>query len=144
MTRPLHLLALSAACLALPLPIAAQDSPPPDDRQEQAAPPEQSDDMDVVVTGSMAVRQGGAQDIRHFRSVAADVAMPRPESLTVEGLMGEHDLTLPGRHRLRVLEALAKDFSLTRYAARIGLIANVVARVGPIDVPSTDASSRSR
>src|SRR5438128_4049256 len=96
MTRPLHLLALSAACLALPLPIAAQDSPPPDDRQEQAAPPEQSDDMDVVVTGSMAVRQGGAQDIRHFRSVAADVAMPRPESLTVEGLMGEHDLTLPG------------------------------------------------
>lgn len=89
MTRPLHLLALTAACLALPLPLAAQDSSPPEDQQE--------DDSQIVVTGSMAVRQGGAQDVRHFRSVAADVGMPRPESLTVEGLMGEHDLTLPGR-----------------------------------------------
>ena len=98
MTRPLHLLALSAAFLALPLPLAAQDSPPP---APSPAPPDQEDqsqdDMDIVVTGSMAVRQGGAQDVRHFRSVAADVGMPRPESLTVEGLMGEHDLTLPGR-----------------------------------------------
>jgi Ca-activated chloride channel family protein len=98
LTRPLHLLALSAACLALPLPLAAQDSPPP---EQNAPPPDQDDqsdaDMSIVVTGSMAVRQGGAQDVRHFRSVAADVGMPRPESLTVEGLMGEHDLTLPGR-----------------------------------------------
>ena len=90
MTRPLHLLALSAACLALPLPLAAQSTaPPPEDQQE--------DEMNVVVTGSMRVRQGGAQDVRHFRSIAADVGMPRPESLTVEGLMGEHDLTLSGR-----------------------------------------------
>jgi Ca-activated chloride channel homolog len=50
---------------------------------------------DIVVTGAMRVRQGGAQDIKHFRSVAADIGMPRPESLTVEGLMGEHDLALP-------------------------------------------------
>lgn len=91
MTR-LHLLALSAACVALPMPLAAA--------QSTAAPPEQDDqyeDNSIVVTGSVAVRQGGAQDVRHFRSVAADVGMPRPESLTVEGLMGEHDLTLAGR-----------------------------------------------
>lgn len=94
MTRPLHLLALSAACLALPLPLAAQDSQPP---EEQVPEPEEAEDMSIVVTGTMAVRQGGAQDVRHFRSIAADVGMPRPESLTVEGLMGEHDLSLPGR-----------------------------------------------
>jgi Ca-activated chloride channel family protein len=43
----------------------------------------------------MRVRQGGAQDVNHFRSVAAEGAMPRHESLTVEGLLGEHDLDLP-------------------------------------------------
>lgn len=92
MTRPLHLLALSAACLALPLPLAAQSTAPEPVQEDQS-----DEDMSIVVTGSVAVRQGGAQDVRHFRSVAADVGMPRPESLTVEGLMGEHDLSLPGR-----------------------------------------------
>jgi Ca-activated chloride channel family protein len=77
--------------------MAQETAPPPEDRQDQTPPPEETDDMSIVVTGSMAVRQGGAQDVRHFRSIAADVGMPRPESLTVEGLMGEHDLTLPGR-----------------------------------------------
>jgi Ca-activated chloride channel family protein len=77
--------------------MAQETAPPPEDRQDQTPPPETTDDMSIVVTGSMAVRQGGAQDVRHFRSIAADVGMPRPESLTVEGLMGEHDLTLPGR-----------------------------------------------
>lgn len=52
------------------------------------------EDQSVIVTG-MRVRQGGAQDIKHFRSTAADLGIPRPESLTVEGLFGEHDLTLP-------------------------------------------------
>lgn len=47
---------------------------------------------EVIVTA--AVRQGGAQDIRHFRQTAA-TGMPRPEMLTMEGLMGEHDLTIP-------------------------------------------------
>jgi Ca-activated chloride channel family protein len=89
MTRPLRLLALSATFLALsPIYAAAQDptEPPPE---------EQQDDLNVVVTGTR-VRQGGAQDIRHFRSIAAEVGMPRPESLTMEGLMGEHDLNLAG------------------------------------------------
>jgi Ca-activated chloride channel homolog len=57
---------------------------------------EQESFQDIIVTGSsMRVRQGGQQDIKHFRSVAMDAGMPRPEGLSVEGLMGEHDLSLP-------------------------------------------------
>jgi Ca-activated chloride channel family protein len=90
MTRPLRLLALSAAFLAFVPPAFAQSS------GAVQTPPE-DDDQAVTVTGTrIGVRQGGAQDVRHFRSVAAEVGMPRPESLTIEGLMGEHDLTLPG------------------------------------------------
>src|SRR6218665_4003946 len=88
MTRSLRLLAFSAAFLALlPAPALAQS-------MIQQVPPE--DDQAVVITGTR-VRQGGAQDIRHFRSIAAEVGMPRPESLTLEGLMGEHDLDLASR-----------------------------------------------
>ena len=69
---------------------------------------------DIVVTSAMRVRQGGQQDIKHFRSIAADVGMPRPEGLSVEGLMGEHDLTLaPGKSCAQlfclVTESMAAD-----------------------------------
>lgn len=83
---------LALAALALPLsPAFAQTAPvPPDDQQDS------SDAETIIVSGSMGVRQGGAQDIKHFRaSATADSGLPLPESLTVEGLMGEHDLTLP-------------------------------------------------
>jgi Ca-activated chloride channel homolog len=101
MTRSLRLLALSAAWIAVSAPPAlAQDT--------QLPPEEEQDDQNIIVTGS-SVRQGGAQDIRHFRSIAADVGMPRPESLTVEGLMGEHDLTLPGSERCAQLFCLVGE-----------------------------------
>lgn len=83
---PLPRLLLSLA-LVLPAPAAlAQEAPAQEEQEDEGA-------YDVVVTG-MRVRQGGAQDIRHFRKVALESGMPRPESLTVEGLMGEHDLTI--------------------------------------------------
>jgi Ca-activated chloride channel homolog len=69
---------------------------------------------EIVVTGS--VRQGGAQDIKHFRSVAVNSnTLPRPESLTVEGLMGEHDLTLPSNRKCNQL------FCLTGHAMKAAL-----------------------
>ncbi|NEX92626.1 VWA domain-containing protein [Caulobacter sp. 17J65-9] len=49
---------------------------------------------EIVVTGAMAVRQGGAQDINHFRGQAASFHIPMPDTLTAEGLMGDYDLTL--------------------------------------------------
>lgn len=56
---------------------------------------DEEDESAIIVTGSV-IRQGGAQDVEHFRSMAVSMpTLPRPESLTLEGLMGEHDLTLP-------------------------------------------------
>ncbi|PXA98485.1 hypothetical protein DMC47_08345 [Nostoc sp. 3335mG] len=87
------LFALTLAALLLPAAPALAQTDDQDDGYE-----------DIIVT---AVRQGGAQDIKSFRNIAADVGMPRPETLTVEGLMGEHDLTLPAA------KACAKLFCLT-------------------------------
>lgn len=84
MTRSLSLLALPLLLLAPPL--VAQD-------QTQQEDDESLDQ--IIVTGSMRVRQGGAQDVRHFRDMAEREGIPRPESLTMEGLLGEHDLSLP-------------------------------------------------
>lgn len=65
--------------------------------QDQADEDEYDAASTVIVTGAR-IRQGGAQDIKHFRSVslngeAAD--LPYASSFTLEGLLGEHDLTLP-------------------------------------------------
>lgn len=72
----------------------------------------------IVVTGQF-VRQGGAQDIKHFRAIAEDVGMPRPESLTVEGLLGEHDLSISSSSPCRqlfclVTESTSADFETRR------------------------------
>lgn len=54
----------------------------------------------IILTGAR-ISQGGAQDIAHFRSIALE-DMQRPElpslaGFTMEGLLAEHDLTLPER-----------------------------------------------
>ncbi len=78
---------LASAALVAP-PLIAQDAAPQEEDEE-------ADLSNIIVTGSR-IRQGGAQDIQHFRAMALSApTLPRPESLTVEGLMGEHDLTLP-------------------------------------------------
>lgn len=102
MRSTVRLLACTAF-LAFAPPAFAQASAPPPEEQEA----EESHDS-IVVTGTR-VRQGGAQDIRHFRSVAAEVGMPRPESLTVEGLMGEHDLDLASSKSCAQLFCLATE-----------------------------------
>jgi Ca-activated chloride channel family protein len=102
MRSTVRLLACTAI-LAFAPPAFAQEPPPPE--KEEAVEP---DDSAITVTGAR-VRQGGAQDIRHFRSVAADVGMPRPESLTIEGLMGEHDLDIPSTRKCAQLFCLATE-----------------------------------
>jgi Ca-activated chloride channel family protein len=92
-TKSSHRALMMGACLSLlALPAFAQDtSPPPEDEEES---------YDALIVTGARVRQGGAQDVKHFRSIALDdeaigSGLPSPASFTVEGLMGEHDLMLP-------------------------------------------------
>ena len=88
-SRIVSFAALTAAAIAMPaMPTVAQD---------EVAQEEEEDDLStVIVTTGTRVRQGGAQDIRHFRSISTDGQfMPPADSLTLEGLLGEHDLSLP-------------------------------------------------
>lgn len=102
-TRKLLLGATALALLAL-APARAQDS----------VQDEEVEDQNIIVTA--AVRQGGAQDIAHFRSVSLDGSfLPQTASLTMEGLLGEHDLTLPA------LAPCRQTFCLTGHAMRAGL-----------------------
>jgi len=78
------LCAAAAIALAAPFPATAQD------KQDQ-----EDETSEIVVTSSLRVRQGGAQDIKHFRAMADIEGLPRPEGISVEGLMGDYDLTLP-------------------------------------------------
>jgi Ca-activated chloride channel family protein len=99
-TRISKLTALLIATTLMPVtPLFAQDTQKDDDESVY---------QDIVVTASR-VRQGGAQDIKHFRAVAAEDGMPRPESLTVEGLMGEHDLNLTSDRACRQLFCLITE-----------------------------------
>lgn len=104
MRSAVRLLACTAFLAFAPAVFAQSVSAPPEEQEEEI----EIDASSIVVTGTR-VRQGGAQDIRHFRSTAADVGMPRPESLTVEGLMGEHDLDLPSDKRCGQLFCLVTE-----------------------------------
>jgi Ca-activated chloride channel family protein len=104
-----RLLTFLALVAGAAMPAAARQAPPPPDDKDKPAPPEMDSSLgNIIVTGTR-VRQGGAQDIGHFRSVAADEGMPRPESLTVEGLLGEHDLDLPSATACRQLFCLVGE-----------------------------------
>lgn len=77
--------------------IAAMFAVTPLSAQDQSGAQAYDDEDTVVVTG-VRIRQGGAQDATHFRSISLDgddTQLPRASSFTVEGLMGEHDLILP-------------------------------------------------
>ena len=101
--KPAFRLLPLAFFLSTAAPLAAQQGP-------AAPPPEEQEELDtgsIVVTGAR-VRQGGAQDARHFRS-SAEISMPRVESLTFEGLIGEYDLALPAGEGCAQLFCLAAE-----------------------------------
>ena len=82
-----------SACLSLvAAPAYGQDADPPEDDEEELNA--------VVVTGTR-ITQGGAQDIKHFRSMSLDElsggGLPRAAGFTIEGLLSEHDLVLPSK-----------------------------------------------
>lgn len=90
---------LLSACLSLAaLPALAQDAPPPADEEAQD---EAYDPSSVLIVTGARITQGGAQDVKHFRSIALDelgeAGLPQAAGFTVEGLLSEHDLVLPAK-----------------------------------------------
>lgn len=90
----------------------------------------------IAVTGAR-IRAGGAQDINHFRSLAFEEGqMPRPESLTVEGLLSEHDLPLVLKRPCKQLFCLATEVIPANLSQRpqdrlfvgLGFTSNIVAK----------------
>ncbi|MDB5430704.1 MAG: hypothetical protein JWP35_1820 [Caulobacter sp.] len=79
-----------ACSLALILGAAAAPGFARDDDRDRSSGTEVNE---VVVTAAR-VRQGGAQDINHFRGEAQAQRIPFPDDLTAEGLMGDYDLVL--------------------------------------------------
>jgi len=87
-TRPAGL-ALTLALALIAPPAWGQDTSTTSDDDKDAQ-------LETIVVTATRIRQGGAQDIAHFRSVSLNGDfLPATNDLTIEGLMGEHDLTLP-------------------------------------------------
>lgn len=94
-------LSLSGLSLAAAIGLAGLAPAPLAWSQVAQAPPDRDDDADLsgleeVIVSGMRVRQGGAQDINHFRGEAASFRIPMPDTITPEGLMGGYDLVIPG------------------------------------------------
>ncbi len=115
-------LALTTSLLATQA--LAQDVSPEDEEESYEA---------IVVTGTR-VTQGGAQDVKHFRSIALDEldagGLPSPASFTVEGLLSEHDLTLPSKGKCEQLfcvssHAMASTARATEHFVGIGFESGV-------------------
>ncbi len=100
-----RLLLSTLAVCSVSLPASAQTPPPDKDKDKTSAPTEV---MDVVVTGSR-IRQGGAQDINHFRGEAGALRVPMPDTLTPEGLMGDYDLVIGTDQPCRATFCLAGE-----------------------------------
>lgn len=87
-------LMLSACLSLLATPALAQDT-------SSFPPPDEDDANDVLVVTATRITQGGAQDVKHFRSIALDDAaetgLPQIAGFTAEGLFSEHDLILPAK-----------------------------------------------
>lgn len=89
----------------------------------------------VIVTGSMRVRQGGAQDISYFRGQAKAANIPLPDTLTPEGLMGGYDLLIGNPSACDKVfclqtEAMAADFATRpedRLVVGVGFASNISA-----------------
>ncbi|PSJ38384.1 vWA domain-containing protein [Allosphingosinicella deserti] len=117
MTVSFRLLSLTAGFLgvALPIVLLGKVTAPPEEKAPAAVVLPSLAYAPAVSVPAMSVRQGGAQDVRHFRMIAAEIGLPRPDSLTAEGLFGEHDLTIPatrpcGQLFCLVAEAMPADF----------------------------------
>src|SRR5262245_27210022 len=88
---------------------------------------------EIVVTGSMRVTAGGAQDLKFARHEIGGGRIPHPDAITAEGLLGEHDLTLPPADDCRQLLCLVGEATVAdlptlphaRYLVELGFASNI-------------------
>jgi len=104
---------MMGACLSLlATPVLAQDpAADPPEAEAEAEDEDAAAQQMIIVTAAMRVTQGGAQDVKHFRSIALDelseASLPQAASFTVEGLLSEHDLALPSKRACAQLFCIA-------------------------------------
>jgi Ca-activated chloride channel family protein len=109
--------------LALPVMAALQ---PPNDEERQAL-------EEIIVTASMRVSAGGAQDLKFARHEIGGGRIPHPDAITAEGLLGEHDLALPAVDECRQLLCLIGESTVAdlptlphaRYLVELGFASNI-------------------
>jgi Ca-activated chloride channel family protein len=112
-----------SAGLALSASAALQE---PNDEERQAL-------EEIVVTASVRVTAGGAQDLKFARHEIGGGRIPHPEAITAEGLLGEHDLTLPGADACDQLLCLVGEAKVAdlptlpyaRYLIELGFASNI-------------------
>ena len=110
------------AASALSTGVPAQ---PPEDKEQQAL-------EEIVITG-MRVTVGGARDTKFARAEIAERRIPHPDSITAEGLLGEHDLTLPTAGECRQLLCLVGEATVAhlptlphaQYLVELGFASNI-------------------
>jgi Ca-activated chloride channel family protein len=81
----------------------------------------------------MRVTAGGAQDLKFARAEISGGRIPHPDAITAEGLLGEHDLTLPSAARCRQLLCLVGESTIAdlptlphaRYLVELGFASNI-------------------
>jgi len=98
---------------------------PPDDEETKVL-------EEITVTG-MRVSAGGARDAKFARAEIAGGRIPHPDSITAEGLLGEHDLTLPSAAGCRQLLCLVGEATVAslptlphaKYLVELGFASNI-------------------
>jgi Ca-activated chloride channel family protein len=112
-----------------------------------AGPPEDDEQHaleEIAVTG-MRVTVGGARDVKFARGEIVERRIPHPDAITAEGLLGEHDLTLPSAGECRQLLCLVGEATVAhlptlphaQYLVELGFASNIdetTWRRGPLNL----------
>ena len=100
-----------------------------------AGPPEDDEQhaLEEITVTAMRVTAGGARDVKFARGEIVERRIPHPDAITAEGLLGEHDLTLPSAGECRQLLCLVGEATVAhlptlphaQYLVELGFASNI-------------------
>jgi Ca-activated chloride channel family protein len=98
---------------------------PPDDEETYS--------LEEITVTAMRVTAGGARDAKFARDETVEGRIPHPDTITAEGLLGEHDLTLPSAGECRQLLCLVGEATVAhlptlphaKYLVELGFASNI-------------------